>query len=68
MDPVKLAIYEEINNKCAECQDISFCKLPYYYHQIDDVSILDLHNLKNCLFFKRKKEVKSQIILSQSWI
>lgn len=68
MDPVKIAIYEQINIKCAECKDLSFCKLPYYYHQLDDPSIMDLHYLKNCLFFKKEEKPMQQIIYSQSWI
>lgn len=54
MDPVKYAIYLEINNKCSECKDLTFCKLPSYYHRLENVRIQDLINLKKCVFYNRK--------------
>lgn len=65
MDPVKYAIYQVINTKCVECKDFSFCKLPEYYHKIEQPNIKDLINLKKCLFYKKQQ---SAIQYIQTWI
>lgn len=65
MKPVKKAIYKEINIKCVKCKDFSFCKLPLYYHELEEPTIKDLINLKNCIFFKKQQ---SGIKYVQNWI
>ena len=65
MDPVKYAIYQEINKKCAVCSDFSFCKLPEFYHKLENPDIKDLLNIKKCLFYKKQQ---SAIQYVQTWI
>ncbi len=65
MDPVKYAIYHEINKKCGVCSDFSFCKLPEYYHKLENPDIKDLLNIKKCLFFKKDKIT---LKIENSWL
>ena len=55
METVKYALYQEINTKCVVCKDFSFCKLPFYFHELEKPTIKDLINLKNCIYFKKQQ-------------
>ncbi len=52
-EPIKESINYLIRFKCAVCKDNAFCKLKYYYTQIDNLQLKDLQNLNKCLFYKK---------------
>lgn len=64
MDPIKYLLKLEIVNKCGNCQDLSFCKLPKMCQQIELPDIRDVDYIRKCLFYKKIQDEK---IFLNSW-
>jgi len=60
MHPIKFAINQILEKKCINCKDVSFCKLRYYYQNIENPTMIQYENLRKCIYYKKilkKREI-----------